>query len=111
MAPGVHITAGLKAATANRHRDALRAALARRLPQRFADRWVELHLRTAPDWTNAGLDRTEAALHQWRVQPNGTEGFAKAEVTAGGVDTASWTAEPWKACVCPASTSWARWWM
>jgi predicted flavoprotein YhiN len=28
-----------------------------------------------------------AALHHWQVTPSGTEGYAKAEVTAGGVDT------------------------
>jgi predicted Rossmann fold flavoprotein len=27
------------------------------------------------------------SLHQWKISPNGTEGFRKAEVTAGGVDT------------------------
>lgn len=30
----------------------------------------------------------ECALHTWQVNPPGTEGYAKAEVTAGGVDTA-----------------------
>jgi predicted flavoprotein YhiN len=39
------------------------------------------------DFTNAGLTRLEAALHNWEITPAGTEGFAKAEVTAGGVDT------------------------
>ncbi len=27
-------------------------------------------------------------MHAWRVVPAGTEGYAKAEVTVGGVDTA-----------------------
>ena len=39
------------------------------------------------DWTNAGLEAMEEALHQWQVKPSGTEGYEKAEVTAGGVDT------------------------
>jgi len=30
----------------------------------------------------------EAALHHWQLTPAGTEGYEKAEVTAGGVDTA-----------------------
>ena len=38
-------------------------------------------------WTNRGLDRAESALHRWTVYPAGTEGYEKAEVTAGGVDT------------------------
>jgi predicted flavoprotein YhiN len=30
----------------------------------------------------------EQSLHTWHITPAGTEGYAKAEVTAGGVDTA-----------------------
>jgi predicted flavoprotein YhiN len=41
----------------------------------------------AGDWTNAGITRLEADLHAWTVRPDGSEGFAKAEVTVGGVDT------------------------
>ena len=59
----------------------------RLLPARMAERWVELATGEHADWTNAGLDRLERGLHEWTVRPEGTEGFAKAEVTAGGVDT------------------------
>ena len=38
--------------------------------------------------TNARLSAAEARLADWRFQPNGTEGYAKAEVTAGGISTA-----------------------
>ena len=38
-------------------------------------------------WTNAALAEVEARLHKWRLEANGTEGFEKAEVTVGGVDT------------------------
>jgi predicted flavoprotein YhiN len=38
-------------------------------------------------WTNPSLEQFENQLHQWEVQPAGNEGFDKAEVTAGGVDT------------------------
>lgn len=62
--------------------DALRAVL----PQRMAERWTELH--PPKDWTNASLAAMERDLHAWKVTPAGTEGYAKAEVTAGGVDTA-----------------------
>ena len=55
------------------------------LPDRFADRWLELH---APErWTNPALEELERAAHHWNVTPSGTEGYDKAEVTAGGVDT------------------------
>jgi hypothetical protein len=42
----------------------------------------------APDeWTNQALADFERQLHAWQVSPSGTEGYEKAEVTAGGVDT------------------------
>ncbi len=38
-------------------------------------------------WTNAALDELERRLHAWEFTPGGTEGYQKAEVTAGGVST------------------------
>jgi predicted Rossmann fold flavoprotein len=72
----------------NARRDAAAAVLAIRtsLPARMAERWVEIH--EPADWTNASLSALEQQLHAWRITPAGTEGYAKAEVTAGGVDTA-----------------------
>jgi predicted flavoprotein YhiN len=55
------------------------------LPNRFADRWIELHPPAA--WTNAALTEWHAQAHAWRITPAGTEGFDKAEVTVGGIDT------------------------
>ncbi|MHB1673370.1 MAG: BaiN/RdsA family NAD(P)/FAD-dependent oxidoreductase [Acidobacteriaceae bacterium] len=55
------------------------------LPHRLADRWLALH--PPEDWTNRSLNAWEQQLHHWRIVPAGTEGYAKAEVTAGGVDT------------------------
>ncbi len=40
-----------------------------------------------PTWTNSGLAQLERLAHEWAVIPAGTEGFDKAEVTAGGVET------------------------
>jgi predicted flavoprotein YhiN len=37
---------------------------------------------------NRSLDRIAARLKGWRVRPSGSEGWAKAEVTAGGIHTA-----------------------
>jgi predicted Rossmann fold flavoprotein len=74
--------------TSNPPRDpaSARTALRALLPQRLADRWLELHPPSA--WNNQALEEAEAALHRWALKPSGTEGYAKAEVTAGGVDTA-----------------------
>ena len=38
-------------------------------------------------WTNPALAALERQIHSWHLMPSGTEGYAKAEVTAGGVDT------------------------
>jgi hypothetical protein len=62
-----------------------RVAIRRVLPQRLADRWLALN--PPPALTNQGLAEAESALHHWSVFPSGTEGYEKAEVTAGGVDT------------------------
>lgn len=87
LAPETNVLGDLKRSSAGRDARAMLAALKRVLPARLAERWAELQLRRASDWSNAGLDRAEVALHAWQLLPAGTEGFAKAEVTAGGVDT------------------------
>ncbi len=87
IAPKLQVWQGLKASGARRDRQALLAELKRVLPARFAERWISEQLASGEDWTHAGLGRLETALHRWSVQPAGTEGYAKAEVTAGGVDT------------------------
>jgi predicted Rossmann fold flavoprotein len=86
LAPALEIMAPLL--TRNARRDAAAAVLALRavLPDRMAERWVAIH--QPADWTNASLTAMEQSLHTWRITPAGTEGYAKAEVTAGGVDTA-----------------------
>ena len=38
-------------------------------------------------WTNPDLEELESEVHAWSVLPAGTEGYDKAEVTAGGVST------------------------
>jgi predicted flavoprotein YhiN len=55
------------------------------LPKRFAERWLE---RNPPGaLTNSALEKFEKSVHAWSVTPVDTEGYEKAEVTAGGVDT------------------------
>jgi predicted Rossmann fold flavoprotein len=56
------------------------------LPKRFAERWLENHAPAA--WSNDALAKWENQIHEWVVTPAETEGYEKAEVTAGGVDTA-----------------------
>ena len=71
---------------ARRDTAAFRFALQSALPQRLA---AQLAGVAAPQrWTNTALESAERSLHHWRFHPTGTEGFEKAEVTAGGIDTA-----------------------
>jgi predicted Rossmann fold flavoprotein len=86
LAPDVNVMAPLLPRNARRDNAAAVLALRAVLPSRMAERWVALH--EPADWTNASLAAMEQQLHAWQVTPAGTEGYAKAEVTAGGVDTA-----------------------
>jgi predicted Rossmann fold flavoprotein len=63
--------------------------LARHLPRRFAQSWCELYAPRGPlrAVSAAELRATAERLKDWRVEPSGTEGFQKAEVTRGGVHT------------------------
>jgi predicted Rossmann fold flavoprotein len=85
FAPGHSITAPLREVGAVRDAATANAAWCRVLPRRLGERL--LALSPPARWTNAALDEAEHRLHAWPVTPNGTEGFAKAEVTAGGVAT------------------------
>lgn len=56
------------------------------LPQRLANHLSDVGAPAG--WTNAALEAAERKLKRWEFHPTGTEGFEKAEVTAGGVETA-----------------------
>jgi predicted Rossmann fold flavoprotein len=58
------------------------------LPGRWAERWMARHAPQVRVMSNAAIEAMEQEIHAWRVVPAGTEGYAKAEVTAGGVSTA-----------------------
>jgi predicted Rossmann fold flavoprotein len=65
------------------------AFLRERLSARFAKLLCEQHGWNRPfgEMSDKGLRAMATALQQWRITPSGTEGYAKAEVTRGGVDT------------------------
>jgi len=85
LAPGHPVTDSLLDPKVPRNMPALRSELRKILPIRFADRWVEHHVPAG--WTNAALADFEQQVHDWIIHPSGTEGFEKAEVTTGGIDT------------------------
>ncbi len=86
LAPGFNLTGPLRPQGAPRTPAALFNVLRQVLPARFAERWLEHNV--PENWTNTALDRLEHQFHTWQITPAGTEGYSKAEVTAGGVDTA-----------------------
>ncbi len=77
--------------TEHRHSKAtLATLLTERLPRRFAQEWCALEgfQRPMNEMSNKEVDAAVAALKGWPLRPSGTLGYAKAEVTLGGVDTA-----------------------
>jgi predicted Rossmann fold flavoprotein len=89
LAPGVDLPAELARVKAG-SRKLVANELAAWLPARLADAWVAQE----PAWqrpVNEISDKALAALAdrlaRWELNPDGTEGYRKAEVTAGGVDT------------------------
>lgn len=63
--------------------------LARLLPRRFALAWCELYIASRPlkQYDHRELHDVARKIHHMQLTPSGTEGFKKAEVTAGGVAT------------------------
>lgn len=90
-APEQEVLLPLRRAGARRDLAAARTALREVLATRLAER--VLAVADPRSWTNAGLDELEGRLHAWSFFPTGTEGYAKAEVTAGGVDTHALSAQ------------------
>ncbi len=84
IAPGVDATEGIRVAK-TRGEDLARKALQSLLPNRFAERWLEENMPES--WGNAALEKLERRIHDWTLKPVDTEGYEKAEVTAGGIDT------------------------
>ncbi len=90
LAPGTDLAEALREAKATGQRRLLANLLAQWVPSRLADAWV----RQDAAWQRPAVeaaDRALAALAQrlaaWQLVPTGTEGWRKAEVMAGGVDT------------------------
>jgi predicted Rossmann fold flavoprotein len=94
LLPEIDLIAVLREARTTGDRAELRTAMSRFLPKRLADRWLELRAGTLPGTKplaalgDREIQAVSSAVHRWSLQPAGTEGYEKAEVTAGGVDTA-----------------------
>jgi hypothetical protein len=77
--------------------------LAQRLPRRFAQSWCEAHGLAKPlaEMSDAQIEAAARALGDWPVQPSGTLGYNKAEVTLGGVDTRALSSKTMEALAVP----------
>jgi predicted Rossmann fold flavoprotein len=78
-----------------RERVDARTVVARVLPRRLAELFAPA--KAAAVLSDREIEAIAAGLHGWRVLPGGTEGYEKAEVTAGGVDTAELSSKTFEA--------------
>jgi predicted Rossmann fold flavoprotein len=76
-----------------------KALLREILPKRFADRWLETY--PPRGYSDRNLADAEKQLHAWQIHPEATEGYGKAEVTAGGVDTDELSAKTMESRIVP----------
>lgn len=87
LCPGIDIAQELSHRRAETGGVHWKTALAARLPGRLAEAWVAGDTRPLAAFSQAEIETEARRLHGWRLRPSGTEGYEKAEVTAGGVDT------------------------
>ncbi|HUB51760.1 MAG TPA: aminoacetone oxidase family FAD-binding enzyme [Terracidiphilus sp.] len=90
-AENCELLASLREPNARRDASAMKVALRAVLSARLADRLVDVV--SPAHWTNHALDELERRLHAWTFLISGTEGYEKAEVTAGGVSTNALSAQ------------------
>jgi predicted Rossmann fold flavoprotein len=99
MAPGIDVLAALRKWRGDHPRQEMATALAGLLPKRLAS-IISGTLGGPPrlaDSSDKLLANAAAAIQQWRVRPNGTEGYRTAEVTLGGVDTSGLSSKTFEA--------------
>jgi predicted Rossmann fold flavoprotein len=90
LLPGVQLTSLLRHHRTQGDRSEARTIVSRLLPNRLADRWFELLgiSKPAAMLSDREIQALSDGFQKWDFQPAGTEGYEKAEVTVGGVDTA-----------------------
>jgi len=89
LAPGVDLPALLLRAKAT-SKKLIANEVASLVPSRLADAWVSQDpalQRPISDATDKALLGLAQRLADWELTPTGSEGYKKAEVTVGGVDT------------------------
>ena len=103
MLPGTDAAALLLARKRDRPRAEARTVLSEVLPGRLAAALAAAHLPAGPlaDMPDRVLKRLGEVLNGWELTPDGSEGYAKAEVTLGGVDTRALSSQTMEAAGVP----------
>ncbi|AKD37998.1 hypothetical protein I926_03350 [Pasteurella multocida subsp. multocida OH4807] len=90
LLPSENIVEFLQQLRASSPKLQLKNALAKVLPKKLVELWIEQQLiQDAPiaQLSKATFQQLDQLIHHWQFLPNGTEGYRTAEVTMGGVDT------------------------
>lgn len=91
LLPDIDMKESLLAAQENEteRKKELKTWLKQSLPKNFLDVFCEEYIssKAIKQYNHKEIDELANTLHNWLLKPSGTEGYAKAEVTLGGVDT------------------------
>lgn len=102
LAPEGDLLADLRARRDAGERAGAKAVLAERLPERLAEALAAaVPARAVGRLSNKELAALAERVRRWRVRPKGTEGYGKAEVTVGGVDTRELSSKTMEATKAP----------
>ena len=103
MLPGIDLLTHLKEQRAVRPRAELQTILSALLPRRFVEAMGETSIpnRAMAQLSTKALSAVAHTLKDWIISPSGTEGYRKAEVTLGGVDTAGLSSKTMGALAVP----------
>jgi predicted Rossmann fold flavoprotein len=100
LLPGVDLIRLLSERRAAGDRSELRTILSAALPKRLAALWFAAS-RPAAALSDREIQEISQSLHCWRLTPDGTAGYEKAEVTAGGVETTELSSKTFEAAKVP----------
>jgi predicted Rossmann fold flavoprotein len=105
LSPGTDLEAALLKAKGSSRRQ-LANELSAFVPARLAETWLRdgaaaLATKPMPELPDRALRQLAASLHRWSLVPSGSEGYRKAEVTAGGVDTRELSSQTMQSQRCP----------
>ncbi|MFT5538635.1 MAG: putative Rossmann fold flavoprotein [Alphaproteobacteria bacterium] len=103
LLPGIDGLKFLPERKQEKPRSAIQTVLGEVLSKRLADALVENHHLSGPVGAIADRDlaRLGEMLNHWRLAPTGSEGYAKAEVTVGGIDTTALSSKTMQANAVP----------